>query len=230
MRKILAATTVLLISGCSSSPPPGETPIADQLISELATCDSAFFKAVKRNEGSLRDLGPIVGKADIAYFKVPDRSSSAESGLIFSEPVQGQVQLVGYFDELVDLGEMGTYYSWGFLAKGEPGSVASRVKSLVKDGELLRMAGGVMVRSEVRDVTDPAGGWVSNTNLSNGTIPKVNTAERVFLVEPAGDEHPDVTRIGCSIQGAVSSEILAAERPDISVEVPSSTATQKSQP
>lgn len=188
---------------------------ADELVQELSTCDSAFFLAIKKNATNLQKISTVTVKEKVAYLAVGDRATDDKNVTMFAKPIEGKVRLLGYFDEIVDLGSMGKYYSWGFLASGTPNSVVTAIKPLVSDGVRLRKDGDVFVRSELRDVTAANGKWVSNDNLTSGTIPKNNTAERVFLIEPAGDKYPAVVRIGCSLQGAVSAGLLASERPDI---------------
>lgn len=190
-------------------------PSSENLIKQLSACNATFFRAMKQESSILETRGALEQKGDIAYWKVPDRKVDENSVLIFSTPIDGNVKLIGYFDDIVNLESMGLYYSWGFLAKGSPESIAKIVKPIIIDGNRMRRDGDVFVRSEIRDTAAINGEWIKNDGLTSGTIPKNNTVERVFLLEEAGEGYPGVTRITCSLQGSVSPQLLATERPDI---------------
>ena len=192
-----------------------EPPSSEALIQHLSSCDATFFRAMKQESSVLENRGTLVQKGEIAYWKVPDRKVDENSVLMFSTPIDGKVQLLGYFDDIVDLESMGLYYSWGFLASGSPETIAKIIKPVVVDGNRLRRDGEIFVRSEIRNVAVSNGEWIKNDGLSSGTIPKNNTVERVFLLEEAGEKYPGVTRITCSLQGSVSAQLLTSERPDI---------------
>lgn len=193
----------------------------DNVIKDLSLCDTTLFRTIKKYESDFRYHGPIKSKDNIAYWKVLDRTADDKNVVIFDKTIEGNVSLIGYFDEVIDLEGMGQYYSWGFLVKGSPDRIATAIKPLVSDSSQFRRDGDVFVRSEIRDITLPNGSWIKNDKLSSGTIPKSHTIERVFLVETAGDKYPGISRVGCSLQGTVPVEVLASERPDIDAQAPS---------
>jgi hypothetical protein len=79
----------------------------------------------------------------------------------------------------------------------------------------LRKDGELFVRSEIMNTNDAAYGWVRNDTPVGGTIPSKGSVERVLLVEPAGGELQALVRVGCSLQGAVTPEVIKKERPDV---------------
>jgi len=194
-----------------------QTLVADKLLTDLSFCDARFFQTMKKIGTSLQKFGKVESRGNIAYWIVADREDDGKNIMTFSEPIEGKIPLLGYFDEIVDLQSMGHYYSWGVLAKGNPDSILEIIKPLVNDSGRLRRDGDVIVRSEIRDTSSPSANWTKNDELTSGIIPKKNTAERVFLVEAAGEKYPGFTRIGCSLQGNVSAEMLWTERPDIEI-------------
>lgn len=202
-----------------------QTSVADAAIKDLSLCDATVFQTIKKYESVFRDHGPLESRGNIAYWKVTDRTADDKNVVIFDKALESNVSLIGYFDEITDLEAMGQYYSWGFLVKGSPDTTAAAIKPLVSGGSRFRRDGEVFVRSEIRDIALPNGSWIASDKLSSGTIPKSHTIERVFLVEPAGDKYPGISRVGCSLQGNIPIEILASERPDIEPKVPSPSST-----
>lgn len=202
-----------------------QTSVADAAIRDLSLCDATLFRTIKKYESVFRNHGPVESRGDIAYWKVLDRTVDNKNVVIFDKAIDSNVSLIGYFDDVTDLEEMGQYYSWGFLVKGSPESASAAIRPLISDSSRFRRDGEVFVRSEIRDIALPNGSWIKNDKLSSGTIPKSNTIERVFLVEPAGDKYPGISRVGCSLQGTIPAEILASERPDIEVKLPLPSST-----
>jgi len=192
-----------------------QQPSSDDLIQQLSSCDAKFFRAIKGNDSNLRSVAPLAYRGDIAFWKVSDRKIDEKSVVMFSAPIDGKIKLIGYTDDIVDLESMGMYYSWGFLASGSPESIAKAIKPIIEDGARLRKDGEGYVRSEIRNTANASSTWEKNNNLAGGSIPKKGTVERVFLLEDGGDKYPGVTRIICSLQGSVTPQLLATERPDI---------------
>ena len=192
-----------------------QQPSSDDLIRQLSSCDAKFFRAVKDNDSSLQSVAPLAYRGDIAFWKVADRKIDEKSVVMFSVPIDGKIRLIGYTDDIVDLESMGVYYSWGFLASGTPESIAKVIKPMIEDGSRLRKDGEAYVRSEILYTTNAGSTWEKNNNLASGSVPKKGTVERVLLLEDAGDKYPGLTRINCSLQGSVTPQLLATERPDI---------------
>jgi hypothetical protein len=174
---------------------------ADVVVQELSSFDTKFFRAMKKHEAIFKQSGVVESRGEITFLNAVDQAADGKNILMFHKPLDGKVQLLGYFDEIVDLGQMGSYYSWGVLAKGKPDAVAAAIQPLILDGAPLRKEGDVHVRLEVRDVTQANGAWMNNDTIGVGAIPKHNAVERVFLVE-AGDK-PGTTRITCSLHGNI---------------------------
>ncbi|WP_373380240.1 hypothetical protein [Cupriavidus nantongensis] len=187
------------------------------LLPALSSCGQEFFSALHAKREVLGKIVPIRdGRGNRTYIKVPDRSGELGNTVPFSAPYpDGSLSLVGYFDDILDLAVGGRYYSWGFFVQGTIEEVKRQIAPALREGTHLRRDGDVYVRSELwKD-----GAWLPDDNLAGGVAPAHGTIERVFLIENGGPpEFPGVVRVGCSLQGSVTSEMVHAARPDISVD------------
>ncbi|WP_211466664.1 hypothetical protein [Collimonas silvisoli] len=203
---LLAAAATLPMQSHAAEP-------STTLVGALSSCQNNFFAMVGAKRDALEKLTTIKPISDaMAFIPVQDRVNEKASVVQFSAPYQdGKVALTGYFDEIVDLATAGKYYSWGFLVHGNVRDVAKQLVPEIYEAGRLRKAGDVYVRSDVwKD-----GHWQKNDQLAGGTIPQPGTVERVLLIEDAAPDFPGAVRVGCSLQGSVTVEMLKSERPDI---------------
>ncbi len=186
---------------------------ADLAVPALSRCGSEFFTALGTRKAALQELAPITERGSNAVFAVPDRSHPTKSRILFSKPasVQG-LKFVGFFDEVVDIPNGMTSYSWGYLVAETVSATEAALKPLLWDVPRLRRDGPVFVRSEVWSHDNPVPNWVK-TETESG-VPKRGTVERVFLIEPYDGETAFI-RVGCSIQGNVTEPLLRDLRPDL---------------
>ena len=186
------------------------------LFRDLSRCDSTFFHTMAAQLYELSRLTSFQVEADIAYPKVANRRLPKESFVKFKAPIQvGQTVFVGYFDDLVAVSAKTSLFSWGFLARSTIADAADSLRPFIWDNDRLRRDAEVYVRSEVWSSLEPDKGW--NKIATESGEPKAGTIERVFLIEPS-EIGAQFIRVGCSVQGAVTVDILRQLRPDIAPE------------
>lgn len=186
---------------------------APTLIGALSSCQKGFFAAIEAKRDVLSPLTTVKQRsAGTAFIVVPDRAKEDASFVRFSAPYQdADVPLIAYFDEVRDLGAQGKYYSWGFVVPGEVDAIAKQVAPRLAESKRVRFADGVFVRSDRWE----NGHWQADDQLAGDTPPAPGTVERVLLIEDAAPEFPGAVRVGCSLQGSVTAQMLAMERPDL---------------
>jgi hypothetical protein len=187
---------------------------SDELfIKELSRCDRTFFDKLGDSKAQLEKLAPMRSLGASASFKVPAPEHRTNSRVMFAAPVEVEgVRVVGYFDEVLDIPNGGSSYSWGYLMAGTVQAAASSLHKLVWDPMRLRKDGPIYVRSEIWSHDKPEAGWTRATTESG--VPQRGTVERVLLIEPYDGETAFI-RFGCSIQGNITEPLLRAIRPDL---------------
>ncbi len=137
------------------------------------------------------DLPQRVGRVET------NRRVPAKSMVRFHEPLKvGDLELVGFFDDIVDVNAKTSLLSWGFLVRSSVRDAATKLRPYVWDSDRLRLDGSVYVRSEVWSEQHPELDW--QKVATEAGEPKPGTIERVFLIEPSGDV-PGLVRLGCSL-------------------------------
>jgi hypothetical protein len=183
--------------------------VTTEVLHDFSACDARFFRRLGTSSASPTPA-PMEHKGELAWFKVENRYDGKNNQTKFAVPIDvAGLKLTNYFDEIVDMQGVGKFLSWGFIAEGSLEEVASKIKPFVINSDRLRHGDADYHRTEVK-IDQSA--WIPR-DLSSGKLPRASTTERVFVLEP-GDE-VDKTRITCSLQGAVTDEILKVERPDI---------------
>ncbi|AXV84549.1 hypothetical protein [Ralstonia solanacearum] len=203
---LLATATVMARPGHAAEP-------AGTLVGALSSCQKEFFAAIGAKREALSALATVKQRAGgVAFIAVPDRDKEDASAVRFSAPYQDAgVPVIAYFDEVRDIGALGKYYAWGFIVPGKLDDIAKQVTARIAESKRLRSTEGVYVRSDLwKD-----GHWQADDQLAGDTPPAPGTVERVLLIEEAGPAFPGAVRIGCSLQGSVTAEMLASERPDL---------------
>ncbi|XHO07850.1 hypothetical protein ACEQUB_p01097 (plasmid) [Ralstonia syzygii] len=203
---LLATATVVARPGHAAEP-------AGTLVGALSSCQKEFFAAIGAKREALSALATVKQRAGgVAFIAVPDRDKEDASAVRFSAPYQDAgVPLIAYFDEVRDIGALGKYYAWGFIVPGKLDDIAKQVTARIAESKRLRSTEGVYVRSDLwKD-----GHWQADDQLAGDAPPAPGTVERVLLIEDAEPTFPGAVRIGCSLQGSVTAEMLASERPDL---------------
>lgn len=182
-------------------------------LKELSKCDRGFFEKLGENKRELEKLSPMRSLGRSASFKVPSPEHRTNSRVMFEQPLEvAGLKVVGYFDEVLDLPNGMSSYSWGYLMAATVQEAATRLHGLVWDPMRLRKDGPVFVRSEIWSYDKPEAGWARATTESG--VPKRGTVERVLLIEPYDGEDSFI-RFGCSIQGNITEPLLREIRSDL---------------
>lgn len=185
--------------------------LSDTTLRELSACDASFFRSLHQDSAALAGSVPLATRGDTSWIKVPNRYQTKGNSVLFAAPLRaGGLTLLGYTDEVSDLGSLGRYYSWGFLMAGKADAVYRQLLPLIHDARRMRADGVAYVRSDVRL---PGGPWQAFASAS-GVAAGRDKVERVFLIEPH-EELQGVVRVGCSLQGGVDAALLREARPDI---------------
>ena len=209
MRLMAIGLALLAGSAHGANPPP-----SDRILSDLSRCDRTFFATLGQHAGDYASNPHFRTSGTDGYFAVADRSNQKLSIRKFSPPLKiGSFDAVAYFDEVFVMSGNSLSVSWGFILRAPIKDVVAATRSLVWDAPRLRQDDIVYVRSELWAHAKKDAGW-EKVETASGQVPKAGTVERVLLIEPY-EEDASLTRFGCSLQGAVTKEILKTERPDL---------------
>lgn len=217
MRKSLVPLLALILNlvacaNVSLGPPPArqDGPL-DKVVSAFTGCDAAFFRALNDDQEIWKVYAPLETKGAVTRIKVDDRKLEERNRVDLQDQatVQG-IRLLSFFDEISDLGSLGVFHYWGFIAEGNTQQIANQLQVLVRDRARLRRDSSSYVRTEVKGLNT---GWFPMA-LRSGSAPGLGRVERVLLIEPETDNR---VRISCSLQGAVNAGLLQVERPDMDV-------------
>ncbi len=208
-RFIFAAS--VLTTSFSLLAPPASAQMAENTLREFTRCNSSFFSALATDTATQQAIGPVERKDGIAWIKVKDRKNAPANQVDFNPAITvGGLKLLGYFDEISDMEELGHYYYWGFVVEGSVENVIGNLRPLVSDADRLRGSGSDYARTELKSGNSD---WRA-VHTGSGTVPAANTIERAFIVEPM-ENNKNATRVSCSLQGSVSAQVLKTERPDL---------------
>lgn len=132
---------------------------------------------------------------------------------MFANPVEVDgISFTGFYAEDTDL--MGTrIISWGFYAQQSPNELHTQLEKA--GGPRMDMSQGIFARAEIW--SHAKSGWQPEDPSATAGKLVVDSAERVFLIEPAPDDLPKTSKgmFTCSIQGKVNDAMLKASRPDL---------------
>lgn len=209
-RRIHAAGAAMLACAALTAL-PAAAQMAEPTMQAFTGCTSRFFQVLAQDAAARQALPAMEQQGELAWIKVKDRKTAPDNLVSFATPVTvGGMKLLAYFDEVSDLEELGRYYYWGFVVDGPVEEVIGKLRPLVQDAQRLRGSGSDYARTEVRIGKSQ---WLK-INTGAGSIPQANSTERAFIVESM-EGNKGATRVSCSLQGAVSAELLKTERPDL---------------
>ncbi|HEX5310797.1 hypothetical protein [Aquabacterium sp.] len=190
-----------------------ESPPEDAILADLSRCDATFFRTLKNKSLLMAGVLQYEISGNYAHFKVPNRFANEESTSKLTPSVKiSSFEAVAYFDELWSMNAGGRFVAWGFVLNAKPDEVMRTLRPLMWDNQRIVADGPAFVRSELWDNSKSELGW-QKVETESGE-PKPGTVERVLLIEPY-ERTPGQTRIGCSIQGSISREMIEAIRPDL---------------
>lgn len=192
----------LLLGLCANSS------MAANLTESLTQCQSAFFKTLYSQRGELARVVKLAqdDKRGLAWVPVADRRETQTALQSFSKPLDDQgLRLTGYYDRVFDLGEMGTYYFWGFEVDASREAIMA---ALPQAG--WQEAGEYFIsRPQIKLSADAP--WQDNPAAASGIAPAPGSAEKILMLSVEEGK----TRLLCSLQGNVDARLLQQERPDM---------------
>lgn len=214
MRTLLAAVLSTICLACAAT----EIPSSDAILADLSRCDATFFKTLKSKAALLSGSGQYEVMGNYAHFKVANRFADAGSTTTLEPPIKVDMfEAVAYFDELWTMNGGGRFVAWGFVLNAKPEDVVRALRPLVWDNQRLVADGAAFVRSELWENEKSELGW-QRVRTESGE-PKPGTVERVLMIEPY-ERVPGQTRVGCSIQGAITRDMIESMRPDLAQTLP----------
>lgn len=176
----------------------------------FSKCDGNFFKS--ENVAALNPSGslPTEQRGQQAWLKASNNQPLGDAELSFpQQPDVAGVRLLSYTAGNSDLDSMGLYYFWGFVASGDIIDVTEKLRPLIYQNDRLRKDGAVFVRTEAKIGSS---NWI-NIALPGSTAAGTIKIERTFIIEKGGT--PGTVAISCTLQGGVTPELLASDRPDL---------------
>ncbi|MDR1461628.1 MAG: hypothetical protein LBI68_00545 [Azoarcus sp.] len=221
MKRIsLIAATAFLLAACGTMDKDPSTETLgehandfEKTFRDFTTCDARFFRTLNRYAAAWKSVAPMESSGDYSWIKVEGRHEDRNAHVDFTEPpIVAGLELLSFSDDVIDLGNLGLYYTWGFTASGKMKDVVRKLKPLIHGRARLRRDNGLYVRTEVK-LPGAGTGWMPIATAS-GTPAGLSRIERVFMIEPDEDRE-NVMHVNCSLQGGVNADILREERPDI---------------
>lgn len=210
LRRMIQTTGLLLLGSTVTAAYGQVTPPDTEWFTRFSQCDAEFFKTLQQQAPLFRQVAPLEKQGEYTRFKMPGPNSPKKEQLMFTQPLKlGDIELIGYRNEIDDLERLGIYYFWGFITRGTVKEVAEKIHPFVYENQRFRQDGESFVRSEIRIGSR----WTPSKSTSN-TPPGLSRVERVFLVEPS-HEDPNAVFISCSIQGGIEKSLLEETRPDL---------------
>lgn len=207
MRRLLSfssstAVLAIFLGLCSGNA------LASGLSESLISCEPSFFK---RLYSQRVDLGRVAQLArddqrGLAWLPVPDRRNSDTALQHFTSSIDDQgLRLTGYYDKVMDLGEQGTYYFWGFEID------ASREQVMAKLPQAKWQEAGEYFISRPRIKADTHSAWQDNLAAASEIAPAAGSVEKLLMLSVEDGK----TRLLCSLQGSIDEPLLQQERPDL---------------
>jgi hypothetical protein len=201
----------------AKAPPPASLPDDPRAaaIRDFARCDASFFATLGREPGTFGKSVELLHRGPLATPLVQDPwAEGAQRVQRFKEPIEvGGLQLVGWRSDAAFVPGLGTFIWWGFVVEGRPDPVAAAVNRLLPPPMRLVRKDGSWTRGEARYEGDPPHVW-KRAAMPLGVLPKrPGAVDRVLVVEPA--KEPGRTGFYCTLQGAVTDELLERLRPEL---------------
>lgn len=206
MYKNLVTLLVLIYSSIS---------YADELslINSFVECNPSFFNQIYNDKDIINDYTDIhVFNENQAHIAVENRSDNTKNLIYFKKVMKyKELNIKGYYDSAMDLGKIGKYYFWGFIIDNDLDKIKANFDLL--DWKTMEDNTLYIANPKIRYITDDINHWKDNNEMEVGvkTVPSPGTTEKLLLLEKG----PNMTLLVCSIQGAVTDELLMQERPDI---------------
>jgi hypothetical protein len=182
-------------------------------IRAFARCDYSFFVALASEPSPFGSAIELQHLGAIATPTVRNPRVEADRVQRFIEPVDVEgLRLYAWRNEISFNPGSGSSYWWGFDIAGHPNQIVPAINRLLPPDLQVIFNGGEWWRGEARGANDPLNQWPLPAT-SYGVAPRPGTVERVLVV--GAGKQPGSTRFYCTLQGAVTPELLSRIRPDL---------------
>lgn len=187
-----------LIAACGVAAAQAET-----LPQSLLHCDSRFFNEIKAQNNVLKNSAPLVVSGQYAWI-APAKDGSETTW--FTQPLKvQQLTLSGYYQSESDLEEMGKYYYWGFIIDESPDAVVAAMP----EARWQKSDDGYFTAPMIKTPRDKD--WTVNNTAVSGIAPAKDSVEKLAILS----DHNGKSLLTCTVQGAVTDDILLSLRPDL---------------
>jgi len=191
----------------------GNGPQIDRLLGDLSRCDATFFETLGQRVVQYSSNPSFQMNGPYGSFRVLNRLDPENDVRTLTPPLRlNDLEAVAYFDQLFYYQDA-AFFFWGFKLRASMDQVVAATRPLIWESTRLRAEKNSFVRSEILDQNNKENPWQKLTTI-NGQAPKPGSVERVLFIEP-DEDNPDLIRFGCTIQGALTAELLRSERPDL---------------
>jgi hypothetical protein len=181
---------------------------------KFARCDASFFAVLAADPTPFGSAIELTRKGPLATPKVENPWALVRQDGVqaFAQPIEVEgLRLLAWREDAASVPPLGTFIRWGFEVEGPPGRVAVRLNRLLPPHLRLSRRDEAWTRGEARNNGDPANEW-KRPAMPLGVLPKrPNTVDRVLAAERS--EEPGRTRLYCTLQGAITPDLLKSLRP-----------------
>jgi hypothetical protein len=208
----IASCSPLFINAARATP-------AEDLFRTFSACDRGFFDKLAAEPDSWSTSMTLEGSSGVMFPVVPDRLRDGRKVQRFQHPLMvGDVELLGYLDDIYEVGGQGKFFDWGFIVKGEKAEIAQKLAPYIADhDQFLPSTDNTWQRGQHWNSGEPVDHWHDGVTPM-GQAPAPGTVERVLYVDEGGNDMiagKGEVEVNCSVQGAVTPELLRQLRPDL---------------
>lgn len=192
---------------------------AEDLFRTFSACDRGFFDKLAAEQDVWARSMVLKADSGVMFPAVTNRLHDGQKVQKFQHPLLvGDVELIGYIDDTYEVNGEGTFFDWGFIAKGATVDIAKKLAPYIVDrDQFLPSTENTWQRGQHWNVGEPVDHW-HNGVTPMGHAPEPGTVERVLYVADS-DSNMFVAKgevaVACSVQGAVTPDLLRQLRPDL---------------
>jgi hypothetical protein len=207
---VFAASSATAVFGADSDPHARA-----EAFRVFTHCDGGFFALLGREPSPFGSMIELQRSGTVATPAVQNPWLASGRSQRCAEPLDvAGLRLVGWRSEArSDPGAGGAFFWWGFEIEGQPDRVAKAVNDMLALDRRLTFegSGGGWSHGEARGLNDPLNAWPLPVT-PRGVDARPGTVERILILDASTT--PGRTRLECSLQGAVTAQLLGLIRPD----------------
>ena len=209
MKRLASCAVSLLFAGSIHAASQG-----GELIHTLLECSPKFFSQV-RGFPDVSSAGYVfTPKGRLVVRNYRDELGSESRTMGKKELQVGELIVVGMYDRhrKANTFEM---LDWGLLVKGEPAQLARKINGLLPPEKSLDSDGVLGFARLDKTTVKTWPKWTMQKPLPQQAPVEFGEIQLVTEISIADEELPNVSRIGCSLQGVFPPFVIQQRRPDI---------------